>query len=397
MLRDDPYAFEVFVRWREAPANAFGSKNNPGVISDQDKGRYGLIYDKLMLAADTARSSLTDPDTVEIKSMNFSHQYGSRGHRPVDIWVSLCGKGSEEFARMPQIYAIASERGLEIGFAISINEDDYHDLSVKSRNRTIVPLINRKLPLTNDERTVLLSESLEQDGGWHYNTKARLSRGDDGYDAWHSLPELIEATKLSGTNKGGGSACKFFSIDELQTLDLDEEFAHVVRSFHPILMGCLPTSWDVQLISTQTSLDKLSDDVTFDPSDKIDAREKVLKEIAQRRGQKKFRQSLLKAYEGACAVSQTTVEAVLEAAHITPYLGDSTNHISNGLILRSDLHTLFDLNLLKISPETGRVKISPSLAATPYWNYNNRKIFLPAKAADRPSTLALAQHYYGDE
>jgi len=397
MLRNDPSAFEVFALWRDAPANAFGSKNNPGVISVQDKGRYTLIYQELMNAAEAAKSSLADPTTVEMKSMNYSPQYGSRGHRPVDIWVSLCGTGSEEFARMPQIYAIASERGLEMGFAISISEDDYHDLAVKSRNRTIVPLINRKLPLPDDERAVRLSEGLDRDGGWHYNTKARLSPGDEGFGAWNSLSELIEATKLSGTNKGGGSVCKFFSLEELQTLDLDDEFSRIVRLFHPVLMGCLPTSWDAQLVSTQATLDKIGDEVSFDPSDTVDARKKVLREIAQRRGQKKFRQALLKAYDSACAISQTKVEAVLEAAHITPYLGDATNHISNGLLLRTDLHTLFDLHLLKISPETGRVEISPSLATTPYWNYNKRKIFVPSRTADRPSALALAQHYDATE
>ncbi|MDE4142663.1 HNH endonuclease [Phaeobacter gallaeciensis] len=393
MLQSDPSAFEVFARWRDAPANAFGSKNNPGVISDQDKGRYTLIYDELMKAAQVAKSGLSNPESVEIKSMNYSPKYGSRGHRPIDLWVSLCGTGSEEFARMPQIYAIASERGLEIGFAISINEDDYHDQSVKSRNRTIVPIINRKLPNPEDERAVLLSEQLERDGGWYYNTKARLSPGNEGFSEWNSLSELIEATKLSGTDRGGGSVCRFFSTNELHTLNLDDEFSRVVRMFHPVLMDCLPNSWESKLVTTQTAVDKFGEDVSFDPSSIVDARERVLREIAQRRGQTKFRQALLKAYSGACTVSQTKVEAVLEAAHITPYLGEHTNDISNGLLLRTDLHTLFDLHLIRINPKTLRVEISPSLAATPYWNYNKRKIALPSKPSDYPSPMALSQHY----
>lgn len=393
MLESDPSAFEVFARWREAPANAFGSKNNPGVITDQDKGRYTLIYNELMQAAQVAQSSLADPETVEIKAMNYSPRYGSRGHRPVDVWVSLCGSGSEEFARMPQIYAIASERGLEIGFAISINEDDYYDQSVKSRNRTIVPLINRKLPNPENERAVRLTHQLEADGGWYYNTKARLSLGDDGFSEWQSFSELINATKSSGTDKGGGSVCKFFSPNGLHDLNLDDEFSRIVKMFQPVLQGCLPNSWESQLVSTQKTVDKLADDIFFDPSDIVDARDRVLKEIAQRRGQKKFRQALLKAYSGACAVSQTKVEAVLEAAHITPYQGERTNHISNGILLRTDLHTLFDLHLLRINPKTNKVEVSPSLAATPYWSYNNRRISLPHTAGDRPSPLALSQHY----
>lgn len=393
MLKDDRAAFDVFTKWREAPANAFGSKNNPGVISDRDKARYTLIHDELVEAAVAARSSLKDPKTVEIKRMNYSPQYGARGHRPVDIWVSLCGTGSEEFARMPQIYAIASDRGLELGLAISISEDDYHDLAVKIRNRTIVPLINQKLPLPESEQSVEISKYLQREGGWHFNSKARLSPGEDGFDEWSSLTDFIKATKRSGTKKGGGSICKLFSSEELEGLSLDEEFSRIAKVFHPILMACLPNQWDEQLVATHRALDELNDEVKFDPSNLKDARDKVLREISQRRGQKKFRQALLKAYDGACVISQSRVEPVLEAAHIVPYLGDYTNNISNGLLLRADLHTLFDLHLIKINPTSGIVEISPSLAATPYWKYHNRKISLPSRATDHPSYLALEQHY----
>ncbi|PYG32257.1 HNH endonuclease [Pelagimonas varians] len=369
MLSTDPSAFEVFSRWKDAPTNAFGSKNNPGVLPERDKEKYTLIYQELMGAAEAAQANLTKPESVEIKSMNYSPQYGSRGHRPVDVWVSICGAGSEEFARMPQIYAIASERGLEVGFAISINEDDYHDLSVKHRNRTIVPMINRKLPLSNDERTVQLSRDLELDGRWHYNTKARLSDGDEGFDEWSTL-------------------------EALPALDLGRELSRVVGLFYPVLMGCEPTARDTQVVTAQTELNKITDKVDFDPTDTVDSRNRVLRQIAQRRGQKKFRQALLKAYDGACAISKIEVEAVLEAAHVTPYLGDETNDITNGILLRTDLHTLFDLHLLKIHPETGKVELSPSLASTPYWNYHDKRIFVPTKEAERPSQLALSHRYF---
>ena len=393
MIEADPSAMQIFSRWRKAPANAFGSKNKAGVIPVEDKERYSLIYNELMRAAESARGNLSDPSLVEIKSMNYSHKYGSRGHRPVDIWVSICGAKSEAFARMPQIYAIASERGLEIGFAISINEDDYYDPSVKSRNRTIVPLINQKLPAPDDVLTKSISEKLTNEGGWYYNKKARLSPDEVGFGEWSSFSDLIQSIKLSGTSQGGGSICKFYAVDELQQLDLDAEFSRVVEIFLPVLLRCAPNSWDAMLTNAHEDLDKASEEVVFDPTDITDARQKVLKAISQRRGQKKFRQSLLKAYKGACAISQTSVEAVLEAAHITPYLGEDTNTISNGLLLRADLHTLFDLYLIKINPESLKVEVAPSLVSTSYWAYNQQRIHLPSKPSDCPSVLALAQHY----
>ena len=57
-------------------------------------------------------------------------------------------------------------------------------------------------------------------------------------------------------------------------------------------------------------------EVDFDPSDDTDARNRIAATIVQRRGQAKFRQDLLDAYGGRCAISGCTVESVLEAAHI---------------------------------------------------------------------------------
>lgn len=92
-----------------------------------------------------------------------------------------------------------------------------------------------------------------------------------------------------------------------------------------------------------------------------DARERVLISIVRRQGQSQFRQQLLKAYKGKCAISGNDVEQALEAAHIIPYRGLETNTTSNGLLLRADLHTLFDLNLITIDPQTMKVLIAPKL------------------------------------
>ena len=63
----------------------------------------------------------------------------------------------------------------------------------------------------------------------------------------------------------------------------------------------------------------------------------------------KFRDALIGAYAGRCAITGCSVLDILEAAHITPYLGPDTNHVTNGLLLRADLHTLFDTCLLYTS------------------------------------------------
>lgn len=76
-----------------------------------------------------------------------------------------------------------------------------------------------------------------------------------------------------------------------------------------------------------------ADEEPFDPTNAKDAREKVLREIRARRGQKQFRDALIEAYEGRCAVTGCDVLDVLEAAHITPYLGPETNHVTKSPLI----------------------------------------------------------------
>jgi len=92
-----------------------------------------------------------------------------------------------------------------------------------------------------------------------------------------------------------------------------------------------------------------------------DLREKVWHEIKKRRGQGAFRSKLLHRYGGRCLVTGCEVVAVLEAAHIDPYRGEGNNHPGNGLLLRADIHTLFDLNLLGIEPNSLRIQLHPDI------------------------------------
>jgi hypothetical protein len=133
----------------------------------------------------------------------------------------------------------------------------------------------------------------------------------------------------------------------------------------------------------------------FDPASVQDGREKVMAAITRRRGQPIFRKLLLGAYGGVCSICSCDAEQALEAAHITPYLGPETNHPSNGLLLRADIHTLFDLGLLSIHPHTLEVSIVPQLRVTAYNVYAGRKVRVPDDSAHRPSVKALTQHFLG--
>ena len=81
-------------------------------------------------------------------------------------------------------------------------------------------------------------------------------------------------------------------------------------------------------------------------------------ERERRPRQDAFRQALLVAYEGRCAITGCDVESALEAAHVADWR--SENDAGAGVLLRADLHRLFDDGLLVIGRDY-------TVIAAPLW------------------------------
>jgi putative restriction endonuclease len=124
----------------------------------------------------------------------------------------------------------------------------------------------------------------------------------------------------------------------------------------------------------------------------VDARRFMQRSVAVRRGQPQFRAQLIRLYNGRCCISGCDAEAALEAAHITPYKGDHTNTPQNGLLLRADLHTLFDLFELTIDASSHRVQLSNALKNSRYRELDQQRLLPPNKRAAAPSPEALKSH-----
>ena len=129
----------------------------------------------------------------------------------------------------------------------------------------------------------------------------------------------------------------------------------------------------------------------FEPVNDVDLRERTVRAVVQRRGQPEFRKQLISAYDGHCAVTGCDAIAALEAAHITPYLGPQSNRISNGLLLRADIHTLFDLKLLAIDPDSLSIVLAEPLLGTCYEQFADRHLEVPEEAKLAPSHEKLEQ------
>jgi HNH endonuclease len=124
-----------------------------------------------------------------------------------------------------------------------------------------------------------------------------------------------------------------------------------------------------------------------------DARSRVRRDIVARQGQAHFRDALMRAYGGRCAVTGCDSPYALEAAHIRPYRGEHTNIVSNGLLLRADIHTLFDLGLLAVNPATLTVVLSEWLPGTHYKQFLGAPLTSPDNPGLRPSHALLAERW----
>ena len=123
-----------------------------------------------------------------------------------------------------------------------------------------------------------------------------------------------------------------------------------------------------------------------------DARDRVVASVVRRRGQPEFRSALLEAHGGRCAISSCDAEAALEACYIRPYMGPHTNALSNGLLLRADLHTLFDLGLLAVDTTTMTAVVAPELEGTTYGVLIGMPIAVPKVMPSGSNLEALNSH-----
>ncbi|WP_318489144.1 HNH endonuclease [Photobacterium leiognathi] len=102
--------------------------------------------------------------------------------------------------------------------------------------------------------------------------------------------------------------------------------------------------------------------------------ERIAISIKSRRGQRQFREKLLAKYDSKCLITGCNITQILEAAHISPHCEKTNYNEDNGLLLRADIHTLFDLHLITID-KNSIVTIDDSLINSEYEQYNGKQLF----------------------
>ena len=115
--------------------------------------------------------------------------------------------------------------------------------------------------------------------------------------------------------------------------------------------------------------------------------------IQQRQGQAEFRQALMIAYNYKCAVTGCDVRDTLQAAHIVPVSNSGQHHLQNGLLLRADIHNLFDRGLLTIDNQF-KVSLHSSIRSSLTYKalHGKKLVVVPSIEGLKPSLKYLAQH-----
>ncbi|WP_291075205.1 HNH endonuclease signature motif containing protein [Hyphomonas sp.] len=95
-------------------------------------------------------------------------------------------------------------------------------------------------------------------------------------------------------------------------------------------------------------------------------RARRLASILARPQQAKFRQSVAARDGWICAITECVEQSALEAAHLHSVADGGNDDVANGMMLRADIHRLFDADLLTIDPTTGEVALSPDVKDDDY-------------------------------
>lgn len=198
------------------------------------------------------------------------------------------------------------------------------------------------------------------------------------------LPELG-----SSTSPNGGSEYLDLCDDISQALERPDLQASTIPEFSRFA--------DMESRTLETLVEEESKrhakSGEFDDPSEPETRMKYASAMTIRRGQTKFRKKLLNAYERRCAITGYDAKDALEACHIKTILGKDLNHVTNGLLLRADIHTLFDLGLIGIDPDNWKVKIRKELQDTQYKNLAGKVISLPENPKLHPNADALRMHW----
>lgn len=273
----------------------------------------------------------------------------------------------------------------EIGYPLA-RQSGIHSPSEKTMTypgkRYVLSVHSSDLERYPDKEPILL-----ENGTWVIDYAAQdnnLSKTKQDYNGWlmNCLTDGVPVGVMTKRSKGG------YLVHGLAFVESYNPISHSFLLHGPVnretqLQGC----FDLIDLAALSQTDRESIE-----SGGIIEQQKIVFRV-QRRQQDIFRKMLLDAYGSQCAISGTHVPEVLQAAHIEPYRGQQSQKVNNGILLRSDIHLLYDARLLSIEPFTHTVTLHEHLRNDEYFAFDGKRITTPANPEHQPSDQLLKNRH----
>jgi hypothetical protein len=221
------------------------TKANYKEISSEEQGAYEKVHVELGRLAEVSVEALGGKAEFNSKlTASFTPKAGVMGGLPKDLWFAAFNRrNADAFVAMPQVFAIVSARGIEVGLAAAIHPSDFSRREFKDRVRKAAPRIFSLFPEPGSPTAMKLAESIRASGTkWFYQKKARLDPSDQQLASLDARLRFLKSEE--GANWAGGSISHYISAADLDdpALNLDDVVRETAQLFSPVLHDVVSTT-----------------------------------------------------------------------------------------------------------------------------------------------------------
>jgi putative restriction endonuclease len=223
---------------------------------------------------------------------------------------------------------------------------------------------------------------------------------DDQRDVHRQIYEGDEAVDYAFMGQNADAAENRWLREAMQNAIPFIYFLGTAPGLYRALIPSFVLGWDAASLKARIAF-SAEEDAALKPPETAVERRYALRQVKQRLHQASFREAVITAYQGRCAVSGLKEPILLDAAHIIADKDERLGHpvVQNGLPLAKTHHAAFDAHLIGIDPDF-RIHVSkrilkqtdgPTLEAMKKLHSN--RIYLPSRDRDRPDRDRLAERF----
>jgi hypothetical protein len=215
-------------------------------LSSEERAAYERVHAALGRLGRLVQEELGGAEYEVRLTSGFHLKSGVRGAIPKDLWFGVYRRqNAKEFLGNPQLFAIASGRGVELGFYTSTHPSDFSNSELKARLRAAAPAIYRQLPNPGSAAAVELERLLGNQ--WDFRRKSRLEPGRREFDDLSAWLRYFKSP--AGAQEGGGGITRWFAGEQLDAADLSAVVRDMAHIFQPLMSSIRAEADDPSLLS----------------------------------------------------------------------------------------------------------------------------------------------------